>query len=152
MTTILGPDEGRVFSIGGDRVTVKGVADALGVGFALIDYRAAPGVPGPPLHRHDDIDEAWYLLEGRLDVSLGDERRSVGAGSFLLVPHGVAHTFANAGPTWARWIGVLSPGPSSLNMLEDLGALVPQDGPPDEAAVVAMLARYGTAVLGPPLS
>ena len=64
MTTILGPDEGRVFTIGGDRVTVKGVADALGVGFALIDYRAAPGVPGPPLHRHDDIDEAWYLLEG----------------------------------------------------------------------------------------
>jgi hypothetical protein len=37
-------------------------------------------------------------------------------------------------------------------MLEDLGALVPQDGPPDETAVVAMLARYGTTVLGPPLS
>ena len=29
---------------------------------------------------------------------------------------------------------------------------MPQDGPPDEAAVVAMLARYGATVLGPPLS
>jgi hypothetical protein len=120
------------------------------VGFALIDYRAAPGVPGPPLHRHDDIDEAWYILDGQLDVSVGDDRRSVGAGSFLLVPHGIPHTFANAGETWARWIGVLSPG-SSLSMLEDLGALIPPDGPPDEAAVVEMLTRYGTTVLGPPL-
>jgi hypothetical protein len=31
MITILAPDEGRVFAIGGDRVTVKGVADGLGV-------------------------------------------------------------------------------------------------------------------------
>lgn len=30
MTTILAPDQGRLFPIGGDRVTVKGVADVLG--------------------------------------------------------------------------------------------------------------------------
>jgi mannose-6-phosphate isomerase-like protein (cupin superfamily) len=151
MTMILAPDEGRLFPIGGDRVRVKGVADALGVGFAVIDYRAAPGIPGPPLHVHDDIDEAWYLLEGRLDVCVGDDRRTVGAGSFLLVPHGASHTFANVGDEWARWIGVLSPG-SSLGMLEDLGRLIPEDGPPDEAAITEMFARYGTTVLGPPLS
>jgi hypothetical protein len=46
MTAILAPGEGRLFHIGDDRVTVKGVADAQGVGFALIDYSAAPGVPG----------------------------------------------------------------------------------------------------------
>lgn len=151
MTTILAPDEGRLFPIGGDKVTVKGVADVLGVGFALIDYRAAPGIPGPPLHVHDAIDEAWYLLEGQLDVRVGDERRRVGAGSFLLVPHGAPHTFVNAGDGWARWIGVLSPG-SALGMLEDLGALIPQDGAPDETAIGAMFTRYGTTVVGPPLS
>jgi hypothetical protein len=46
MTTILGPGEGRPFPSGGDRVTVKGVADLGKVGFALIDYSAAPDVPG----------------------------------------------------------------------------------------------------------
>ena len=118
MTTILGPGEGRQFVIGGDRVTVKGVADAGDVGFALIDYSAAPDVPGPPLHVHSTIDEAWYLLEGELDVRFGEERRRVGAGSFLLVPHGVPHTFANVGDGWARWVGVLSPG-TALGMLEN---------------------------------
>ncbi len=151
MTTILAPGEGRMFSIGGDRVTVKGVADVHGVGFALIDYRAAPGIPGPPLHVHDAIDEGWYLLEGQLDVQVGDERRRVSAGSFLLVPHGVPHTFANGGDGWARWIGVLSPG-SALGMLEGLGSLIPEDGPPDEQAIGELFTRYGTTALGPPLS
>ena len=150
-TTILAPGEGRLFAIGRDQVTVKGVSNVPGAGFALIDYRAAPGVPGPPLHVHDAIDEAWYLLEGELDVQLGDERRRVGASSFLLVPRGVPHTFANAGGGWARWIGVLSPG-SALGMLEDLGQLIPPDGPPDEAAMLEMFTRYRTTVLGPPLS
>jgi mannose-6-phosphate isomerase-like protein (cupin superfamily) len=91
MTTILGPGEGRRFAIGGDRVTVKGIADLHDVGFALIDYSAAPGVPGPPLHVHDAIDEAWYLLEGELEVQVGEERCRVGAGSFLLVPRETPH-------------------------------------------------------------
>ncbi|HXP21581.1 MAG TPA: cupin domain-containing protein [Streptosporangiaceae bacterium] len=115
MTTILAADQGRLFTIGADQVTIKGVSDVLGAGFALIDYRAAPHVPGPPLHAHDAIDEAWYLLEGQLDVCVGDTRRTVGAGSFLLVPHGAPHTFVHVGDDWARWIGVLSPS-SALGM------------------------------------
>ena len=151
MTTILAPGEGRMFSIGGDQVTVKGVAGVEGVGFALIEYRAAPGIPGPPLHVDDAIDAGWYLLEGQLDVHVGDERRRVSAGSFLLVPHGVPHTFANSGDGWARWIGVLSPG-TALGMLEGLGSLIPEDGAPDETAIGELSARYGTTALGPPLS
>jgi len=151
MTTILAPGEGRLFHIGDDRVTVKGVADALDVGFALIDYSAAAGVPGPPLHVHDAIDEAWYLLEGQLDVQVGEQRRQVGAGSFLLVPHGVPHTFVNPGAGWARWVGVLSSG-AALGMSEKLGRLVPELGPPDKEAIGEMFRRYGTTVLGPPLA
>jgi mannose-6-phosphate isomerase-like protein (cupin superfamily) len=150
MTTILGPGEGQRFGIGADRVTVKGVADLDGVGFALIDNSAAPGVPGPPLHVHEAIDEAWYLLEGELDIQVGDQRRRVSAGSFLLVPHDTPHTFTNAGAGRARWVGVLAPG-TALGMLEDLGRLIPDQGAPDDDAITEMFQRYGTTVLGPPL-
>jgi mannose-6-phosphate isomerase-like protein (cupin superfamily) len=151
VTTILAPGEGRLFTIGGDRVTVKGVADVQDVGFALIDYSAAPGIPGPPLHKHAAIDEAWYLLEGELEVQVDDDRRRVGAGGFLLVPHGAPHTFVNVGAGWARWVGVLAPG-SALEMLEELGRLIPEQGAPDEAAIGEMFQRYGTTVMGPPLA
>jgi mannose-6-phosphate isomerase-like protein (cupin superfamily) len=150
MHIALAADEGRRFSIGPDQVTVKGVSPGDG-GFAVVDYRAAPGVPGPPVHVHADIDEAWYLLDGTLDVLVGDERRRVEPGGFVLVPASVPHGFANAGSGWARWIGILSPG-TALTMLEELGALMPEDGAPDVDAVVAMLAGYRTAVVGPPLA
>jgi mannose-6-phosphate isomerase-like protein (cupin superfamily) len=129
VTTILGPGEGRHFGIGADHVTVKGIADLDGVGFALIDYSAAPGVPGPPLHVHDAIDEAWYLLEGELDIQVGDQRRRVGAGSFLLVPHDTPHTFINAGAARARWIGMLAPS-TALGMLEDTLTISSSDQDP----------------------
>lgn len=150
MTVILGEGQGRNFRIGMDEVTVKGMSSAGGVGFAVVDYRAAPGVPGPPLHVHEDIDEAWYLLEGELDVHVGEDRRRLTLGDFALVPQGVQHGFANPGPAWARWVGVLTPG-SALGMLEALGQIVPPDGPPDPRAVMDLLARYRTVVVGPPL-
>lgn len=74
----------------------------------------------------------------------------VGAGNFLLVPHGIPHTFVNAGEDWARWVGVLSPG-TALGMLEELGQILSKPDPPDEGAIARMFERYGTAVLGPPL-
>jgi hypothetical protein len=35
---------------------------------------------------------------------------------------------------------------------EDRGCLIPEGGAPDEAAITEMFTRYGTTVLGPPLS
>ena len=66
-----------------------------------------------------------------------------------MVPRGEPH-FANPGEGWARWVGVLSPG-TALGMLEDLGRLTADGGPPDEFAITEMFTRYGTSVLEPPL-
>ena len=53
--------------------------------------------PIAPLHLHHSDDEAWYVLEGTLGFVRGDERLEAPAGSAVLVPRGVAHTFWNAG-------------------------------------------------------
>ena len=50
------------------------------------------------LHRPDALDEAFYVVAGRLEAQLDDRRVQVAAGGFLWVPRGTAHTFANAGP------------------------------------------------------
>jgi mannose-6-phosphate isomerase-like protein (cupin superfamily) len=50
----------------------------------------------PPLHVHHSDDEAWYVLDGRLGLTLGDRTLEVGAGSAAIAPRGVAHTFWNA--------------------------------------------------------
>jgi mannose-6-phosphate isomerase-like protein (cupin superfamily) len=49
-----------------------------------------PGLPIAPLHLHlhRSDDEAWYVLEGRLGFTVGDEERTAGAGESVLVPRG----------------------------------------------------------------
>jgi quercetin dioxygenase-like cupin family protein len=46
----------------------------------------APGVPGPPPHRHARLHDMSYVLEGTLTMQLGDETHAVPAGTFVCVP------------------------------------------------------------------
>lgn len=105
--SVLGPGEGRTFSIGTDPTTVKTEGAATGGAFALIESTIGPGVPGPPPHVHrDGLHEFWYLLEGELEFLAGAEQVRARPGSFVHVPPGVIHT---AGSTW-RSSSSSSPG------------------------------------------
>jgi mannose-6-phosphate isomerase-like protein (cupin superfamily) len=65
-----------------------------------------PGA-GAPLHLHNDDDEVLIVLEGTLDVRLGEERCLVEAGHTISIPAGVPHSFTAAGLVPAKFIGFL---------------------------------------------
>jgi mannose-6-phosphate isomerase-like protein (cupin superfamily) len=46
------------------------------------------------LHQHEREDEAWFVLQGRMRVWVGDAEIDAEPGSFVLAPRGVPHTFA----------------------------------------------------------
>jgi mannose-6-phosphate isomerase-like protein (cupin superfamily) len=73
--------------------------------------RYAPGerVAGPHVHRRH-ID-AFYVLEGELTFEVGRERETitVGTGSLVAAPAGVAHSFRTAGGRPARWLTIHAP-------------------------------------------
>ena len=62
-----------------------------------------------PVHVHHGSDEAFCVLRGRLEVLVGDERRTIGPGEHLTVPAGTAHTFATVDPDGADVLAVLTP-------------------------------------------
>jgi mannose-6-phosphate isomerase-like protein (cupin superfamily) len=70
--------------------------------------------PIAPLHLHRSDDEAWYVLAGTLGFVRGDERLEAAAGSAVLVPRGVVHTYWNAGPDEARYVIVMTPRIAAL--------------------------------------
>ena len=70
--------------------------------------------PVAPLHVHHEDDEAWYVLEGALGFVRGAERLEAPAGSAVLVPRGLPHTFWNAGPGRTRYVIVMTPRVASL--------------------------------------
>jgi mannose-6-phosphate isomerase-like protein (cupin superfamily) len=70
-----------------------------------------------PLHVHHADDEAWHVVSGALRFRFADREVVVRAGSTVLVPAGVAHTFGNAGPGPSRYIIIL---PARLDELISL--------------------------------
>ena len=63
---------------------------------------ADPGT-GAPLHRHED-DELIVLLDGELEVRIGDEVVTVGPEHTVVVPPNVPHGFTVTGRRKARML------------------------------------------------
>lgn len=140
-----GESEGIRWRLGPDEFVAK--ATSLDDHFSVIVYESAPHVPGPPLHVHHSNEEFFYILEGKVEFSLDGSTCLLGPGASVLVPKGKVHTFANTGGTPARWVGVFAPG-RYQGLIEELGAVMPVDGPPDPAAVAAVFARWDTEIAG----
>ena len=62
-------------------------------GYSVIE----PGA-GAPLHAHKDVDEIFIVLEGALDLRLGEEQVLVEANHTIAIPAGVPHAFVATGP------------------------------------------------------
>ena len=109
-----------------------------------------PWQSGPPLHLHTNQDEAFYVLDGTLVVQLGDEQREVGSGSFVWIPRGTPHAFANASGTPTRLLGLATPGGIERFFAEQGAYLAQLQGAsPDLAVLGSIGARYGSQLLGP---
>lgn len=86
----------------------------------------AQGNPGeeplyqaPPLHRHGE-DEAWYVLEGKLRVHVGEQVHEIAAGGAVIVPGEVPHTFWNPSPDPARYLLIM--GARTFALIEAIHA------------------------------
>jgi len=68
--------------------------------FVIAEWQDAGGPPRwiAPLHLHRNDDEAWYVLEGRLCVKMGDEEVELRAGSGVLVPRGTSSISSDYDP------------------------------------------------------
>jgi mannose-6-phosphate isomerase-like protein (cupin superfamily) len=90
-----------------------------GSDFVVAEWQDPGGVHEPPrriapLHVHHSDDEAWYVLEGALAIQMGDGLVEARAGSAVLVPRGVPHTYWNPGPERVRYLLVMTPRISGL--------------------------------------
>ena len=65
--------------------------------------------PGNALPTHtDSAEEILLCLEGRVEVSLGNERSQISAGEMALVPAMVPHALGNGGTETVRVVGFFS--------------------------------------------
>jgi len=87
--------------------------------FNLALITIEPHRSGPPAHAHEAEDDGFYILEGELTFLVEGEDVVAGPGTFVLVPPGVAHTFANHGNAAARMLNIHAPAGFDLRLEAD---------------------------------
>ncbi len=113
MTTepiILPPGAGRAYEIG----PMRGVFQADGAEtddrYCVSEWSVEPGASGPGPHHHDENVELFLVTEGTMAFLVGDEWVDAPAGTFLRIPAGMTHDFANRTEAPARAFNVFIPG------------------------------------------
>ena len=76
---------------------------------SLFEMTFAPEFEGVDPHTHDDLVDAFLVLDGQVDFVVGDEVQWAGPGSFLAAPPGTRHGFSNPGPEPLRVLNVHAP-------------------------------------------
>jgi mannose-6-phosphate isomerase-like protein (cupin superfamily) len=87
--------------------------------FNLSVITIQPHRDGPPVHQHAAEDDSFYMLDGELTFIVDGEEVAAGAGTFVLVPPEVPHTFANRGDEPARFVNVHAPAGFDLRLEAD---------------------------------
>ncbi len=138
---IVPPDGGEQLSARGSVLLFKAVAATTRGAFSLHERRVPAGGRRPPAHRHPDRVEAFWVLDGTAEFDLDGTPSTVGAGSFVLVPGGVAHTFGAAADDDAHLLVLHAPALDGY--FRDLDRLWSGPEPPSRDAELDVLRRHG---------
>ena len=98
-TILLGP--GDVYTILASSAETDGDYIALE---ALV-----PPDGGPPLHIHHDQIETFFILEGEMEITVGDRVYEAKVGDFVHVSKGTAHRFINRSRTTTKMVFTFVP-------------------------------------------
>lgn len=77
--------------------------------WSLVELKEMPGYH-TNLHRHNQTDEAFYVMEGVLTVKIDDKISEFPAGSYVLIPRGTPHAQGNRGKVPVKILLTMTPG------------------------------------------
>ena len=134
----LPPDARETVSLWADRMTFNVTGEETGGAYAILEYVAAPG-SGSPFHVHHNEDESFYILTGTMIFQLGESKFEAVPGSFVRIPRGLVHAFANKGADNVHSLVILSPA-GLERFFRELGGLAkvyPEGAPREEFLTLA---------------
>jgi quercetin dioxygenase-like cupin family protein len=112
---------------------------------AVFEFDVPAGARVPVAHSHDGYEETIYGLVGVLTWTVDGTATEVGHGDALLIPRGAVHHFVNTGEVDARALAIVTPGVLGPDFFREVAAILDAagGGPPDLAAIAAVMGRHG---------
>ncbi len=145
--------EGKMLWVANELMTFKVSSEDTGGMYALTDSVVLPQGEAP-LHVHHREDEAFWVLEGELEILVGEDTFRASAGSFVHLPKGVGHAYKNVGTGPARFLTLIVPA-GLEKFFEEVGKPgTDLSSPPpfeeeDIQRFLALAPRYGAEILSP---
>ncbi|MEV0131587.1 quercetin 2,3-dioxygenase [Dactylosporangium sp. NPDC050688] len=145
--------EGEALWFLGSLVTVKATGAETRGRLTVVEFVNPPGF-APPLHRHLQEDELFYVLSGTARFHCDGQVLEAGPGDFVLLPATLPHTFVVGAGEPLRTLQITTP-----SGFEQFAAAVgepaqarrlPDPGPVDPAALGHAAALHAIELLGPP--
>ncbi len=104
------PGGGRQIQLGpGGTVRLKVEGVHSNGQMVLYEFTMPPRTAGPPMHIHEQWDEAFYVLDGGVTFDIAGEVHLVQMGGCVFVAGRTSHTFWNASDRPATNLVVLTP-------------------------------------------
>ena len=142
---VLLPGEGERIAAGASTAVMKATAETTGGAFSMSEGTFPAGMAGPPPHAHNHTTDTFYVLEGTLHLTVDGREIDAPAGSYILVPPGVVHTFANTSDEPVRFLNINAPG-GWENYLRDLAHAMSSGTMPGSPEFAQIVAKYDFVV------
>ncbi len=130
-------------------IAILSTADGTDGVVGAVEVRSPRGAV-PPLHVHRREDEAFYVVEGRYRVFVGDDVVTAAPGTWVWGPRNVPHGY-QIETERGRHLSLTMPG-GFEGFFEEVAAIATPDADPrTEMSRLGVVAeRYGVELVGPP--
>ena len=135
---VVPPDAGKVLEFLG--VTHKLTREQTGGAYYLFEFEFDPE-SGNRLHVHQHEDEVVHVLEGAIEIRVGDQKLRAVAGGVAHLPKRIPHALYNPLKTRSRYLAIAVPG-GMENFFDELSA-AGEAGSLDDATHRRISQKYG---------
>jgi quercetin dioxygenase-like cupin family protein len=141
--SVIGPADGEMIQLGPVQMRIledgRTTGHRLGAGEITIPPRAG----GPPQHRHAQHDEGFYVVSGIARFTVAETTYDAPAGTFVMIPPGAPHTFANPGDQEVVLLNTFTPD-QYVQYFRDLRDMIAAGRELTPEATIRVMSRYAT--------
>lgn len=141
--SVVGPADGELIRLGSIQVRILEDGSTTEHRLGLGEITLAPYAEGPPQHRHAEHDEGFYVVSGTARFTAGKTTYDAGAGTLVMIPPGIPHTFANLGGDAVVLLNTFTPD-LYVRYFRDLRELIASGQELTRDATIEVMSRYAT--------
>jgi quercetin dioxygenase-like cupin family protein len=141
--SLIGPADGEMIHLGPAQMRILEDGRSTGHRLGAGEITLTPHTDGPPQHRHAAHDEGFYVVSGTARFTVGETTYDAPAGTFVMIPPGAPHTFANPGDETVVLLNTFTPD-LYVQYFRDLRDMIADGQELTPEATIQAMSRYST--------